>query len=186
MKKIWSALGFIGVIAACGVAMAQAVPGAINVTSLTGAEIIALATKGPQSAQVTVANLLQAVGLATLDSYTTNTATASTVLTIGNIDTGAIAETSLGLTGTLSGAANAQLPTAAALIANQKDFGIGSSYKLRIINPAGGFTWTVTTNTGWTLNGAMTIPTATWRDFYVTFPTATTAVLQTVGTGTAP
>lgn len=161
-------------------------PGAINVTTLTGAELIPIITAGPESAVVSVSRLLQAIGLGAIAAYNTNTATASTTLTAANVDTGALAETTLGMTGTLAGVANAQLPTVAALVAIQPDFAAGASYKLRIINPAGGFTWTVTTNTGWTLNGAMTIPTATWRDFYVTFTSATAAVLQTVGTGTAP
>lgn len=162
-------------------------PGAQLVTTLTGQELVPIINGGPQSAVVSVATLIQSVGTATLVSYTTNTATASTTLTAANIDAGGVAETSLGLTGTLAGAANAQLPTVASLVAIQPAFGAGASFKLRIINTSSGaFTWTVTTNTGWTLNGAMTIPQNTWRDFYITFTSATAAVLQTVGTGTSP
>jgi hypothetical protein len=42
----------------------------------------------------------------------------------------------------------------------------------------------VTTNTGWTLSGTMTIAANTWREFVVTLNTLTTATLQSVATGT--
>lgn len=162
-------------------------PGAQLLTTLTGQEQLDIIGSGPQATVVTVSTLLKAAGLVGLYSYTTNTATAGTTLTAANIYGGGIDETTLGLTGALGGAANAQLPTVAALVAVQPSFAIGTTYKLRIVNTSSGaFTWTITTNTGWTLTGAMTIPQNTWRDFYVTFTSATAATLQTVGTGTAP
>jgi len=95
----------------------------------------------------------------------------------------------LNLTGALTAAANVQLPTVAnlksALPANAQANPTGLSFQLRMINSSSGaFAWTVTTNTGWTLGGTMTLAQNTWRDFIVTFTSATTATLQAVGTGT--
>ena len=62
---------------------------------------------------------------------------------------------------------------------------IGSTYRLRVINrSSGNFAWTMTTNTGWTLTGTMTIAQNTWRDFVVTLTSLTAATLQAVGVGT--
>jgi hypothetical protein len=80
------------------------------------------------------------------------------------------------------------LPLAATLIAALPFNSIGpngSSWYLRIINAATTQTVTVTTNTGWTLNGTMTIANNTTRDFVATVNAAGTAItLQQVGTGT--
>jgi hypothetical protein len=120
----------------------------------------------------------------TRDVYNTNTSTSGTTLTGANL-TGGLLEVTLNMTGTLGGAANAQLPTVANLVAAIPNAIAGQSYKLRIINSSSGaFAWTVTTNTGWTLSGTMTIAQNTWRDFYVTLTTTAAAVLQQVGTGT--
>ena len=162
-------------------------PGAQLVTTLTGQELVEIITAGSQKAVVSVGTLIQAVGTSTIVTYVANPATASFTIPANNVDGGGVAETALALTGTLAGAANAQMPTVAALVAVQPAFAPGASFKSRVINlSSGAFTWTITTNTGWTLNGAMTIPQNTWRDFYITFTSATAAVLQTVGTGIAP
>lgn len=124
------------------------------------------------------------MGFTTNEVYNTNSATSGTLLTGANIS-GAINEVVLALTGTLGGAANAQLPTVANLLAAIPNPVVGYSYKLRIINLSSAtFTWTITTNTTWTLNGTMTIAQNTWRDFVLTITGATTATLQSVGTGT--
>jgi hypothetical protein len=91
----------------------------------------------------------------------------------------------LDLTGAAGGAANVQLPTVAALVAAIPNPVIGDSYVLRIRNFANTGIWTVTTNTGWTLNGAMTIAaTPAWTDFIVSLTSLTAATLQRVGAGT--
>ncbi len=55
---------------------------------------------------------------------------------------------------------------------------------LRVINQSSGnFAWTVTTATGWTLTGTMTVAQNTFRDFMVSFTSKTAAVLTSVGTG---
>jgi hypothetical protein len=118
--------------------------------------------------------------------FGTNNAASGVTLTGPNI-AGAAAVVDLQMTGTLTAAASAQLPTVAALLAALKTdaIGTGISYRLRIANVGGGaFAWTVTTNTGWTLNGTMSIPQNTWREFIVTLTSLTTATLQSVVTGT--
>jgi hypothetical protein len=121
----------------------------------------------------------------TNDAYNTNSAVTSATLTAANI-TGGATEVTLNLTGTLTGASNATLPTVANLIAAISPTAVaGQTYKLRIINSSSGnFAWTVVTNTGWTLTGTMSVADNTWRDFYVTITSGTTATLQSVGTGT--
>jgi hypothetical protein len=127
-------------------------------------------------------------------AYQTNSSTsASTLLAGANISGGTIEQT-LGLTGAITAASNAQLPTVANLLTSVDAHNVvvqtNQTYKLRIINIGGSSSgvWTVTTNTGWTLNGTMTIAVGAWRDFYVTITdpvSAITATLQSVGTGTS-
>lgn len=93
------------------------------------------------------------------------------------------------LTGTLGAGAALTLPTAAnllaALPANIQAAPIGTSFMLRIINASSGaFAWTVTTNTGWTLSGTMTVAQNTWRDFIATVTAVGAITLQSIGTGT--
>jgi hypothetical protein len=117
-------------------------------------------------------------------AFNTNAATASTTLTGANI-TGGTATVDLALTGALAGAANAQLPTVAQMIAAMHSPVVGTSYRLRITNQSSGaFAWTVTTNTGWTVTGTVTIAQNTWREFVVTLNSLTTATIQNVATGT--
>ena len=118
------------------------------------------------------------------DAFNSNTSTAGTTLTAANIS-GGVASVALAMTGTLTGASNAQLPTVAALVAALPCATAGQSYRLRIINRSGGaFAWTVTTNTGWTLTGTMSIAQNTWRDFVLTLTSLTAGTLQAVGVGT--
>lgn len=122
-------------------------------------------------------------------AYVTNGATASLTLPTTNVYNGSVEQT-LNLTGAITTAQNAQMPTVASIIAAAFPYGFvpGQAYKLRIINSGGtaAGVWTITTNTGWTLNGTtMNIPIAAagvnnFRDFYVTFASATAATLQAV------
>jgi hypothetical protein len=89
----------------------------------------------------------------------------------------------LDLTGNPAGAANLQLPTVANLVAAIPGVAAGDSYTLRVKNSANSNTWTVTTATGWTLNGTMSIATGTWRDFVLTFTSLAAATLQNAGGG---
>lgn len=117
-------------------------------------------------------------------AFNTNTATSGATLSAANV-TGGTATVDLAMTGTLGAGANAQMPTVANLVAAIPCFTVGQSYRLRIINrSSANFAWTVTTNTGWTLTGTMTIAQNTWRDFVVTVTSASAATLQAVGIGT--
>ena len=116
--------------------------------------------------------------------FNTNSATSGTTLTGANL-TGALQEVTLDMTGTMTGDSNAQLPTVANLVAAIPNLMNGYVYKLRIINSSSAnHVWTVTTNTGWTLNGTMTIAQNTWRDFQLTLTSSSAAVLLAIGTGT--
>ena len=80
---------------------------------------------------------------------------------------------------------NLTLPTVAQLTAALHAPTIGTSFRLRITNAQGGaFAGTVTTNTGWTLTGTLTIAQNTWREFVVTLTSLTTATAKSVATGT--
>jgi hypothetical protein len=96
---------------------------------------------------------------------------------------GGAEEVYLDLTGALGAGANIQLPTVAALVAAIPNAQVGTAYYLRIMNhSSGAFAWTVTTNTGWTLNGTMTIAQNFYREFMVTFTAIGAATLQSLGT----
>jgi hypothetical protein len=106
-------------------------------------------------------------------------------LTGANI-TGGSVKTILNLTAALSAGAAADLPTVAALVTAMEAAGItpapGASYELEIMNTSSGnYAWTVTTATGWTLTGTMTIAQNTLRRFVVTFTSLTAATLQSLG-----
>lgn len=83
-------------------------------------------------------------------------------------------------TGTTPG--NLQFPTAAAVIANIPNAQIGHAYVLEIRNSSGAAnTATITTNTGVTLTGTMTIAQNTTRDFVVTITGAATITVNSMG-----
>lgn len=135
-----------------------------------------------------IANLANGNGSA----YNTSAITASGTLTAANISGGS-AQTVLAFTGTFTAAGAITLPAASSLaLALGGNVVAGQSYRLRIINTATSQTLTVTTATGWTLAGTMTIATATWRDFLVTFTTlpntetgaVSACTLQNIGGGT--
>jgi hypothetical protein len=62
---------------------------------------------------------------------------------------------------------------------------VGMSYMLRIVNTGAG-TLTLTADASVTLTGHAAILTNTFVDYVVTFLTATTASIQSVGSGTSP
>jgi hypothetical protein len=148
-----------------------------------------IADNGSMPDQISLINAINAQNPwpATAYSIATNT----TAFTASGAQIAEGQETVLDLTGTLGAGAALTLPTVANLLAsftpNQQ--AVGSSIVLRVINHSSvAFTWTVTTNTGWTLNGAMTVAQSTFRDFIlnITAIGATpTATLTQIGTGTA-
>jgi hypothetical protein len=118
--------------------------------------------------------------------YNADAATASK--TLSGTEMSGAAQVFLGFTGTFGAGGALTLPTVANLIASLPSVvqanPVGITWQLRVINVGTTQTLTMTTNTGWTLNGTMTLATATFRDFVVTITSATTAVIQNVGSGT--
>lgn len=95
----------------------------------------------------------------------------------------------LDLTGTLGSSQALTLPTVAALVAAMTVAGLnpqaGLTYELEICYRNGTNTWTVTTNTGWTLTNTMTITGAgVTRRFIVSLQSLTAATLTSIGTVT--
>ena len=117
-----------------------------------------------------------------------NAAVNTTGFTATQQQTFAAEFTVLNLTGTLGAGAALTLPTVATILATltPSQAQVGASICLRVINSgAGAFVWTVTTNTGWTLNGPMTVPNGGFRDFFATLTnvgTTPAAILQDIGT----
>lgn len=100
-------------------------------------------------------------------------------------------QTYLNLTGTLGAGAALTLPTVATVLATltPQQAQVGSTIVLRILNASGAaFAWTVTTNTGWTLNGHVAIAQNTWVDYVIQLTSIVnaTATLQSVGSGVSP
>lgn len=117
-------------------------------------------------------------------SYTAAANTSSFTLTQQQMM--AAETTVLALTGTAGAAVALTLPTVATLISTltPSQLQVGSTIWLRIINVATTQTATVTTATGWTLSGTMTIATATARDFLVQLTNVgatPTATIQNIG-----
>jgi len=70
------------------------------------------------------------------------------------------------------------------MAADDPTFRVGGTYLLRITNGQGTGTLTVTAGVGVTLTGTATIAVNTWRDFIVTYTSATALVMQNIATGT--
>ncbi len=88
----------------------------------------------------------------------------------------------LNCTGALGSGQALTLPTAADLVAAIPNAIVGQTYRLRIQNTSSGnFAWTVTTNTGLTLTGTMTVAQNTYRDFLVTLTSLTAVAVQSLG-----
>ena len=87
----------------------------------------------------------------------------------------------------LTGAAAITLPTAATMLATMtaQQAVVGSSVTLRVMNGSASIA-TMTTNTGWTLNGTMAVAAGSFRDFFVTITgvgASAALVLQDIGSG---
>jgi hypothetical protein len=157
--------------------------GAVQITTPTGTERIFVDNGSSGDVWMSPDQVL-ALGTVSARVYNTSALAVAGTLTAANV-TGATGTVYLDMTGTFAGAANIQLPTAAAVIADlSAQQSVGSTYILRVINPSAD-TLTITTNTGWTLgsNGSYALLTETFRDFLVTITSATTATLQDVGGG---
>jgi hypothetical protein len=121
----------------------------------------------------------QGTGQAKNAKFTLNTTSGATTALAGELTGAAVVVAEY----TAIGAAALTVRTAALMIA---DAGLvaGSSYFLAIVNLGTAGTVTLTTATGVTLTGTMTIANNTWRGFIVTVPTASTMTFQSVMIGT--
>lgn len=109
-------------------------------------------------------------------------------LTAGTLGVGVItgaAFTVLTNTGATPGAQTVR--TAAQMLADFPGMRVGDSYILRVVNTGAG-TLTLTADAGptVTLTGTATIAQNIFRDYIVTFNTATTATIQSIGSGVSP
>ncbi len=156
--------------------------GAQTLTTLTGTEMIQVDNGGAVNTQAAATTLAALVAAQRQSIVNTNTIATAGTLTAANI-TGASEFVTLRLTGNPAGAAAITLPTVAATVAALPNPLAGQSYMLRISNAANSDTWTVTTATGWTLTGTMTIATGTWRDFNLALTSTSAAVLTNAGGG---
>lgn len=108
-----------------------------------------------------------------------------TPCTLTGAQFGGAAHVVVNMTAALAGAGTLNTPTASNIVAAIPGVVTGQTYRLRIINSSSGaFAWTLTANTGVTLNGTMTIAQNTWRDFDVTITSLTAVAVQSIGTGT--
>lgn len=155
---------------------------------------------------ITLTGIAAVPGLTTLRALVTYTAagavTIALISTMRNVALPAAqwAQATLSLTTVqatlISGADNVSLnlgdpnpsginfPTAPQLIAAIPNVQVGFSYLLNIRNQGAG-TATITTNTGVTLNGTMTIAQNVTRTFVVTIATATTVTVNSMGISAA-
>lgn len=74
--------------------------------------------------------------------------------------------------------------TAAEMFIDDPFARVGGTYHLRVINNQGTGVLTITAGSNVTLTGTMTIATNTYRDFIVTYTSATALVIQQCGIGT--
>ena len=74
--------------------------------------------------------------------------------------------------------------TATEMFGDTPNARVGQSYILRVVNGQGTGTLTITSGSGVTLTCTMTVAANTYRDFVVTFTSATALVIQNVGIGT--
>lgn len=157
--------------------------GSDTVNGATGSSGIAQAPNKVEVYYCHAANKWTKQGSVRLAGFKTNSATTDTTLNASDVSGhGAV---DLALTGALAAGRACTLPLVADLALTLDGLIVGTSYRLRICNQSSGnFAWTVTTNTGWTVTGTMTIAQNTWREFVVTFTSLTAATLQNVAVGT--
>lgn len=141
---------------------------------------------------------LSATGLTTLagvgssvpqQAYNTNTNASGTVTLTGAQCTGGSEEVWVNCTGTQSGAFAIDLPVvsgASSLVAAMQAAGLnpvaGGTFILNIMNTCGASeVGTITTATGWTLTGTMTVAQNTYRKLLVTMTSLTAFAAQSLG-----
>lgn len=119
-------------------------------------------------------------------AYKTNTNASGAVTLTAAQCLGGSREVWINCTGTQAGAFAINLPTVAALVTAMQAANLnplaGSSIILNVMATNGAAqTGTVTTNTGWTLTGTMTVADATYRKLLVTFTSLSAFAAQSLG-----
>lgn len=158
-----------------------------NVYPYVGDAIDALAANAAISVPVgatvrflcTVAGTWNSSGLSVMPAKFT-TGTTTTTFTAGQL-TGA-ANVNYVNTGATPGSIATR--TATQMFADDPYARVGNSYVLKIINGQGTGTLTVTAGSGVTLTGTATVAANTWREFIVTYTSATALVIQNNAVGT--
>lgn len=126
------------------------------------------------------------VTMATLANFVPQAKFSTAALSVGTLAAGSITGAAfvvLQNTGATPGAQTTR--TAAQMLADMPGAQVGSSYMFRIANTGAG-TLTLTMDASVTGTGTLTVATNVWRDYNLTFNTATTATIQSVGAGTSP
>ena len=152
--------------------------GQSQITPLTGAEQVTVDGGGATKAFATTQQIA-ALGI-TPAQFTT------AALSAGTLAAGAVTGAAfvvLTNTGATPGAQTTR--TAAQMLADFSQARVGMSYMLRIVNTGAG-TLTLTADASVTITGTATIAQNVFRDYVVTFNTATTATFQSVGSGVSP
>jgi hypothetical protein len=130
---------------------------------------------------VSMQSLSATAGATLPESKFTTAAKSAGTLAAGDI-TGA-GFTVLQNTGATPG--NQTTRTATQMLADIPGAAAGFSSMFRIVNTGAG-TLTLVMDASVTGTGTLTVATNVWRDYVLTFPTATTATIQSVGAGTSP
>jgi len=151
---------------------------------LSGLESIPVQTNLPSGNNP--ANELVTVGQLGQGNIVSATNTTSFTATTSQMATGWF--TRLLLTGALAAGATVTTPTASAMFqalqALNSSFGPGSSVMQLVDNESSGaFAWTVAGGTGVTMQGTTTVAQGSSRCYLITFPSSTTATMQSIGNG---
>lgn len=160
--------------------------GGIPITTPAGTETVVVDNGGPRITTLTVDQIAgRAQAVLPPARYVTAALESAAIPAASLADA---AHVSFDNTGTTP--ANLQMPTAAqlyaALLAAFPAMQIGFAYDLSIRNSSGSAnTATITTNTGITLTGTMTIAQNTTRNFVVTVVSATAITVQSMGISAA-
>lgn len=175
-----------------------AVDSATAVAAAIAAAFASPAALGSTAPAAVSATALNASGLTTLagvgssipqQAYNTNSNASGTVTLTGAQCTGGSEEVWVNCTGTQAGAFAIDLPVvsgASSLVAAMTAAGlnpvVGGTYILNVMNTCGSAeTGTITTATGWTLTGTMTVAQNTYRKLLVTFTSLTAFAAQSLG-----
>ena len=149
------------------------IEGYVEPLVIAATEVALLAARGPTCQYSTASNTTDFTATAGEVGLASNVATAPQLVVFN-------------LTGALGAGGNLQLPTVASLVTLLANAYNGQTWILRVLNnSSGAFSWTLTTNTGWTLSGTVAVAQNTFRDFLITITDAVahTASLQNIGSG---